>query len=143
MCIISPSNATCNELIIRWSSKLYSLGSNPNFYSNSKNCSDASLQLLIFLSARSFLSYLSHVRNVVLGINSYLYFWLFGSHFFKNCCPITVIWFYMQICSTKPKILPFINSFNCAFFECFFANFNHLLLTQEKQISKLKQFLTN
>ena len=69
VCIISSSNATCNELIISCSSKLYSFGSNHTFSWNSQNCFDDSLRLLIFLSAKSFLRNVSHGRNFVLGIN--------------------------------------------------------------------------
>ena len=80
--IISPSNATCNALIISCL-VLYSFGSNHNFSWNSQNCFDASLRPLIFLSAKSFLRNVSHGRNFVLGINSYLYLCLFGSHLSK------------------------------------------------------------
>ena len=69
---ISPSNATCNALIISCSSKLYLLGSNPNFSLNFKNYPDASLQLLIFLSTKLFCTTLLHGWNFVSGINSYL-----------------------------------------------------------------------
>ena len=80
---MSPSNARFNPLIISCSPKLYSLGSNPNFSLNSKNCSDVSLRLLIFLSAESFLTNLSNGQNFILGINSYPHFCLIGSHLSK------------------------------------------------------------
>ena len=52
--------------------------------------------------------------------------------FVKNCCLITVTWFFLQISSTKPKILSFINSFNFAFFVGFFADFTHFIHTRTK-----------
>ena len=83
--MISPSNATCNALMIPCSSQVTTSRSNHNFFLNSKNFLDDFLQLLIFLSTKSFRTNLLYGWNSVLGINSCLYFCFSGSHLSKIC----------------------------------------------------------
>ena len=85
-------NFQCAYNIISFSSKLILWRSNPKFSLNSKNCFDATPWLLIFLSVKSFRTYLLHVWNFVLGISLYLYFcFIFLITFVKYYCQIFVI----------------------------------------------------
>ena len=86
--IISPSNATCNALMISCSSQVTTSGSNPNFSLNSKNYLYDFLQLLIFLPTKSFRTNTLHRWYSVLGVNSCLYFCFSRSHLSKICAQL-------------------------------------------------------
>ena len=127
---------TCNILFIKtifirdWSFSL-----------NSKKFFDDTLQLLIFLSAKSFHKNTLHSWKCALDINWYLYFCLFGSHlphifvYLITFDHIFVIWLYFLIPPVYLKVFSIINNFNFTFLICFFAvliDFNHFIHIQKK-----------
>ena len=69
--------------MISCSSQVTTSGSNPIFCWNSKNFFDYFLQLLIFLSTKSFRTNTLHPWYAALGVNSCLYFCFSDSHLSK------------------------------------------------------------
>ena len=88
--MISPSNATCNALMISYLSQVTTSGSNSNFFLIFKKFFGDFLQLLIFLLTKSFRTNLVNSRNSVLGINSYLHFCFSGLHLSKICAQLAI-----------------------------------------------------
>ena len=62
--------------------------SSPNFFLNFKNLFDDFLQLLIFLSTKSFRKNTLHRWYFALGVNSCLYYCFFRSHLSKVCAQL-------------------------------------------------------
>ena len=150
--IVSPSKTTCNALMISCSSLVTTSGSNPNVFLNSKNFFDDFLELLIFLSTKSFGTNTLHRWCSALGVNSCLYFCFSRWHLLKICAqlatsdstskfslfaqkylPLSIIsisHFYILLCWFEPFYTcthtqkTFFDGLKCSIiFECFSFNF--------------------
>ena len=91
VCIISPSNSTCNMLLISYSSKLCLQGLILTFLWILKIVSMLLYDFFFQLNHFVQILYMVGILHQVLII---VYFFVFWITFIKNHCPIFVIWFY-------------------------------------------------
>ena len=92
--------------MISCSSQVTKLGSNPNFFLNSKNLFDDFLQLLIFFSTKPFRTNTLHGWYFTLGVNSCLYFCFSRSHLSKIGAQLATSDYTSKSFLFTPKYLP-------------------------------------